>query len=200
MIDWHLTIPGVELRSLNRDLRGTSMGARMAAASRAKSQRTGATTMCWAKFGAPPAPPLTITITRVAPAELDTDNLAASAKHVRDGVSDWLGINDKDKRLQWRYEQEKQGKGVYGVKIRVQTWQQTFAEYLLGHKQYQSLHNTCLKLAAVWMNCVNHNHEVELPTPAMISAKKKWERLATKRDRLMEDLRAEWKTQNAMRV
>ena len=32
LVDWQLTIPGVELRSLNRDLRGTSMGARMAAA------------------------------------------------------------------------------------------------------------------------------------------------------------------------
>ena len=80
----------------------------------------------------------------------------------------------------------------------MQTWGQTFAEYLLGHKDYQTVHNKCLKLAAVWMNWVNH--EVEPPSPAMIRAKKSWERWAAKRDKLMEDLRAEWEAQNAMRV
>ena len=116
MIDWQLTIPGVELRSLNRDLRGTSMGARMAAASRARNQRTGVTTMCLSRFGQAPELPLVITITRIGPRELDGDNLAASAKHVRDGISDWLGVNDRDKRLKWEYTQEKGGPKEYGVR------------------------------------------------------------------------------------
>ena len=195
MISLELSIPGVELRSLNRDLRGTSIGARMAAASRARNQRTGVTAMCLSRFGQAPAPPLVITITRIGPRELDGDNLQGACKHIRDGIADWLMVNDRDKRLRWEYAQ---ANGKYGVQIRVQTWEQTFAEYLLGHKQYQTLHNSCLKLAAEWMNWVNH--EAEPPTPAMIASKRKWERLATKRDKLMEDLRAEWEAQNVLCV
>ena len=198
MIDWQLTIPGVELKSSNHDLRGITRQGMFGKSARAKKQREAALLVCRSKFGKAPPPPLVITITRIAPAELDTDNNVSSAKHIRDGVADWLMVNDRDKRLRWEYAQEKQGKGVYGVRIRVQTWRQTFAEYLLANKQYQTLHNACLKLAAVWMNWVNH--EVEPPTPAMISAKRKWERLATKRDGLMEDLRAEWEAKNAMCV
>lgn len=34
MTDWALMIPGVKLESLNRDLRGTTVGGRMAAGDR----------------------------------------------------------------------------------------------------------------------------------------------------------------------
>lgn len=144
-IDQELIIPGVELRSLNKTIKNVSMGARMASASEAKGQRCGVTTMCWARFGAPPVPPLTITITRIGPRELDGDNLAGSAKHCRDGVSDWLGVNDRDKRLQWEYRQESQGAKVYAVKIRVATWVQTFDEWLLCDKVYQALRSKSKK-------------------------------------------------------
>lgn len=50
---------------------------------------------------------LVVTITRVAPRELDDDNLVGSAKHVRDGVADALGINDRDPRVKWCYAQRK---------------------------------------------------------------------------------------------
>lgn len=51
--------------------------------------------------------PRAVTLTRIAPRELDTDNLAGGFKSVRDGVADWLGIDDKDKRVEWVYAQEK---------------------------------------------------------------------------------------------
>jgi crossover junction endodeoxyribonuclease RusA len=50
-------------------------------------------------------PPLTITIERIGKRRLDSDNLAISAKAVRDGIADALGIDDGDPRLDWQYRQ-----------------------------------------------------------------------------------------------
>lgn len=147
MIDWILMIPGVKLESLNRDLRGTTVGGRMAAAAKAKQQRTGVATMCRCKFGQPPSLPLIITITRVGPRELDGDNLQGACKHVRDGIADWLGVNDRDKRIQWKYEQTRCGVKAYGVTVRVQTWEQSFKEVLACDKVYQDLSRKILKLS-----------------------------------------------------
>lgn len=61
-------------------------------AARAKAQR--------AAIGAglarvtPPSGPWRVTITRQGPGILDTDNLAGSAKAVRDAVAQWLGVDD----------------------------------------------------------------------------------------------------------
>lgn len=62
-----------------------------------------------------------ITITRHGPRKLDSDNLATSAKAVRDGIADALFMDDGDDRLDWRYAQVT-GKGVkYGVTIRIES-------------------------------------------------------------------------------
>lgn len=63
--------------------------------------------------------PVTITLTRIAPRVLDDDNLASGFKATRDGVADWLGVDDGDKRLTWRYAQEKGAPKFYGVRIEV---------------------------------------------------------------------------------
>jgi hypothetical protein len=61
-------------------------------------------------------PGLIVTITRVAPRELDSDNLVGSAKHVRDGLADALGINDRDPRTEWHVAQRKSaGERVRGA-------------------------------------------------------------------------------------
>jgi hypothetical protein len=61
-----------------------------------------------------------VTITRIAPRELDDDNLRTSAKAVRDGIADALGLkSDRDKRLTWNYSQEKGKPGEYAVRITV---------------------------------------------------------------------------------
>lgn len=68
---------------------------------------------------APTSPGVVITLTRIAPRELDDDNLASGFKACRDGVADWLGIDDGSKRLQWRYEQRKGKPGQYAAEVHV---------------------------------------------------------------------------------
>ncbi len=68
---------------------------------------------------AAPTPPCTIVLTRVAPRRLDGDNLQSGFKAVRDGVADWLGIDDGDSRLDWQYRQRSAGVKVYRVEVEV---------------------------------------------------------------------------------
>lgn len=62
---------------------------------------------------------LAVTITRIAPRELDSDNLQGSGKHVRDAVASVLGIDDRDKRVTWIVKQEKGKAKEYAVRIEV---------------------------------------------------------------------------------
>lgn len=67
--------------------------------------------------------PLKVTITRVAPGKLDSDNLTGSAKHVRDGIADALGIDDGDPRITWVVEQAKftgAHRGGYSCAVRIE--------------------------------------------------------------------------------
>lgn len=66
----------------------------------------------------PPAAPLTIVLTRVGPKALDTDNLAGGFKACRDGVADWLGVDDGSPLLDWQYQQ-RSGSKTYGIEIEV---------------------------------------------------------------------------------
>jgi hypothetical protein len=62
----------------------------------------------------------TITLTRLGGRTLDDDNLRSALKATRDGVADWLGIDDGDKRLTWLYGQEpKQRKMPPGVRVEI---------------------------------------------------------------------------------
>lgn len=87
---------------------------------RAKAHRAEAKRALGTDIKGPP-PPYLITITRIGPKTLDTDNLAGSAKHVRDGVADWLGIDDGDPRLTWKYAQRSAGPGVYACEITIES-------------------------------------------------------------------------------
>lgn len=69
----------------------------------------------------PPHPlPCVVTMTRLSPGELDDDNLPGACKGIRDGIADRLGIDDRDKRVQWRYSQEKCKRGEFGVRVRIE--------------------------------------------------------------------------------
>jgi hypothetical protein len=46
-----------------------------------------------------------VTLMRVGKKNLDSDNLLAALKAVRDGVADALGIDDGSDRVQWHYGQ-----------------------------------------------------------------------------------------------
>lgn len=61
-----------------------------------------------------------VTITRIGPRRLDDDGATASAKHVRDGIADALGLDDGDARIAWRVEQRKSAPREYGVEVRVE--------------------------------------------------------------------------------
>ncbi len=65
------------------------------------------------------AGPYAVKITRLAPRFLDSDdNLNISAKHIRDGIADALGVNDGDKtKINFSYEQEKSE--LYGVRVEI---------------------------------------------------------------------------------
>lgn len=68
---------------------------------------------------APPAPPVTVTMTRIGPRTLDTDNLSSGCKAARDGVADWLGVDDGDLRVTWKYGQTKGKPSEYGLIVEV---------------------------------------------------------------------------------
>lgn len=67
----------------------------------------------------PPSPPLSIVLTRIGPKTLDSDNLAYAFKAVRDGVADWLGVDDGSDQLDWQYCQRTGGAGNYSVEVEV---------------------------------------------------------------------------------
>ncbi len=64
--------------------------------------------------------PCAVTLTRIAPRKMDTDNLAGSFKHVQDAVAKWLGIDDGDERVSWRYEQRRGKAKEYGVEVKIE--------------------------------------------------------------------------------
>jgi hypothetical protein len=67
-----------------------------------------------------PPLPCTVTLTRLSERELDDDNVRGALKSVRDAVAAWLGIDDRDKRVEWRYGQQKRPRGNNGVHIVVE--------------------------------------------------------------------------------
>lgn len=87
-------------------------------AARAKLQRTTARVMCQ-QYERPMGydGPVTVALTRISPRKLDDDNLAGGFKAVRDGVADWLGINDGSERMTWLYAQRK---GPMGAEVVIQ--------------------------------------------------------------------------------
>lgn len=90
------------------------------AASRKASHRASARMALEWTFNAV-KPPCTIILTRIAPRDLDDDNLASGFKAFRDGVADWLGIDDGDKRLTWRYAQRRGKPKEYAAEIVIES-------------------------------------------------------------------------------
>lgn len=62
--------------------------------------------------------PFRVTVTRFGPRKMDDDGVAASCKHVRDGIADALGVDDGDTlKIVFLYRQEI---GPYSVKVRIE--------------------------------------------------------------------------------
>lgn len=62
--------------------------------------------------------PIRVTMRRLSPCEMDDDNLTTAFKYVRDAIADMLGIDDKDKIVEWNTEWEKSK--VIGVRIKME--------------------------------------------------------------------------------
>lgn len=55
-------------------------------------------------LGDPPPGPVVVTMERRAPPSIDGhDNLPGAFKGITDGVALWLGLDDRDPRIAWRY-------------------------------------------------------------------------------------------------
>lgn len=69
-----------------------------------------------------PALPVTVTLTRVSAGTMDEhDNLPSCFKHIVDELAVWLGIDDADKRVTWKYGQQKCKAGSFSVIVEVTT-------------------------------------------------------------------------------
>ncbi len=62
-------------------------------------------------------PGLSVTLARIAPRQMDDDNLRGSLKAVRDEVAACLGVDDGDARVTWAYGQERGEPKQYGVRV-----------------------------------------------------------------------------------
>lgn len=65
--------------------------------------------------------PCTVRLTRVSSGVLDSDNLPASLKSVRDQIAALSGVDDADPRINWEYAQERINKRQYEVRVEVIT-------------------------------------------------------------------------------
>lgn len=106
-----VSIPGLRTRSLN-EREHLQVKARRIAREREVTRLACALQCSSIRAHAPSK--LTITLVRIGPRRLDSDNSIGSLKAVRDGVADALGIDDGDPRLTWEYRQET---GPFGVRI-----------------------------------------------------------------------------------
>lgn len=70
-----------------------------------------------------PKPPCIVTLIRIAPRNLDTDNLARGFKAIRDQIADELGVDDGDPIVEWRYDQMRRGRREYAVIVRIEECQ-----------------------------------------------------------------------------
>lgn len=69
-----------------------------------------------------PELPVYVKLTRIAPRRFDDDNLRSAFKAVRDQVSEWLGVDDADSRVEWLYEDRKGAPKEKRVIIEITAW------------------------------------------------------------------------------
>lgn len=80
-----------------------------------KAEREAVAWVLIAQKPARPALPCTVLLERIAPSiGLDDDNLAGSLKAVRDAIAEWLGLDDRDPRVAWKYAQRR---GAWAVEV-----------------------------------------------------------------------------------
>lgn len=68
---------------------------------------------------APYSLPCVVTLTRIAPRMLDSDNLISGAKAARDGVALWMQVDDGHESIAWVYAQRKGKPHEYAAEITI---------------------------------------------------------------------------------
>jgi hypothetical protein len=69
-----------------------------------------------------PALPISVLCVRIGGSGLDPhDGLRSAFKSIVDEIAAAYGLPDNDKRFTWRYDQEKSKRGVYGVRVRIES-------------------------------------------------------------------------------
>ncbi|MBH2008307.1 MAG: hypothetical protein I8H71_01270 [Xanthomonadaceae bacterium] len=70
---------------------------------------------------AAPAGSVTVLLRRVSPGTrpMDDDNLPGSLKAVRDQIADWLGRDDADPSIAWKYDQRRGEPKQWAVEVEV---------------------------------------------------------------------------------
>lgn len=66
--------------------------------------------------------PAVVTMTRIAPRELDDDNAVRSCKAIRDELALLMGIDDRDPRVKWVVKQSKGSPKQYGVRVQIEVY------------------------------------------------------------------------------
>lgn len=87
-------------------------------ARRVKAERS-ATMAAWYGAKRKVTLPCVVTLTRIAPRQMDGDNLQGALKGVRDQVAQQLGVDDRDARVTWVYGQERGKPRTYAVRVHV---------------------------------------------------------------------------------
>lgn len=108
-----IVLHGVHIVSSNGELwGGMPQKAQMAIIGKRKKQHDNAKGAVLARGHHFVGWPVRVTLTRVAPTELDEDNLHGAFKYIRDGITEALGFRDDKRRggyLDWQYRQQKGG-------------------------------------------------------------------------------------------
>ena len=68
-----------------------------------------------------PRGPWLVEITRIAPRRMDSDGATIAAQHLRDGVADWLGVDDGADAVTFAVDQRKGEPREYAVRVVIAT-------------------------------------------------------------------------------
>lgn len=80
--------------------------------------------------------PCAVTLTRIAPRQLDGDNLQSAFKSIRDGIADALGVDDRDSRIEWKYLQEKRRCREFAVRMKIEETPTPFGNTQVGTTRF----------------------------------------------------------------
>lgn len=85
----------------------------------ARARRSRAHRGAASAIGVLPALPVVVTLSRIAPRQLDDDNLRTAFKALRDGIAARYGIPDNDPRIRWEYGQERGRPKEYAARVTI---------------------------------------------------------------------------------